>query len=103
MEPTSGLAGPVDGNRRDTGRAAVARALLQHCAKPAGRLTRLPMSIAGDIDRTHRTVEMVLADLDRSGLIMWVRKRPGGRHRPWWSVKVIDSHGLSSLAAEVRP
>lgn len=88
------------GSSRGSARSAVAAALLQHCAQPAGRLSVLPMRIAGEIDRTHRTVETVLAELEREGHIVWIRKRPGGRHRPWWSVKILDAQQLRRIAMD---
>ena len=103
MNPTTRQPAEAVGSQVRSGRAAVARAVIDHCARPAGRLTRLPMSITGEVDRTHRTIEMILTDFDRTGLILWIRKRPGGRHRPWWSVKVLDLNGLHEIAAEVRP
>lgn len=81
------------------GRSAIAAALLREC-RPYGRLGRLPMTAAAEADRTPRTVESVLTELERAGTIEWVRKRPGGRHRPWWSVKVIDAEQLRTMAEE---
>jgi hypothetical protein len=78
------------------GRSAIAAALLREC-RPHGRLGRLPMSAAAEADRTPRTVETVLTELERAGAIEWVRKRPGGRHRPWWSVKVLDVEMLRTI------
>lgn len=81
------------------GRSAIAAALLREC-RPYGRIGRLPMSAAAEADRTPRTVEIVLTELEQAGTIEWVRKRPGGRHRPWWSVKVLDEGRLRDLAEE---
>ena len=87
-------------SRRGSARSGVARALLHHCGQPAGRLGALPMRIAREIDRTHRTVETVLTELEHAGHIVWIRKRPGGRHRPWWTVKILNPEQLRQIAAE---
>lgn len=96
---------PFDWAQEDThlarGRSAIARALLREC-RPYGRLGQLPMSAAAEADRTPRTVEIVLTEFERVGAIEWIRKRPGGRHRPWWSVKVIDEERLRTLAEDDR-